>query len=248
MQCGPSAANGATLRKVLTEEWGLDVPRVLVSVVGDRRFPSRLSTAEQLELQAALSAASFSDSIWFVTTGWELGLAGLVGQCVAQSQSPAAVIGVSAWELLHLNSTSLAIASTLKGCNGRLRTVGLASQESHREKTDQMTSAFLDGTAGTHRCPQHARCSPLSHPLNLPTSLPRVAISLPTHAHTHTHTHTHTCTNVPVQAHTCTYTHSRAPTHAHSPARYCRRGFSALDCRASHSPRFRRNKEHAASS
>lgn len=151
----PADVAGASMAAVLAEQWGLDLPRVLVAVVGDRRVPSRLSTEDQLRLEDVISDVAYSDSVWFLTTGWELGLAGLIGRFVADAPNPVAVIGVSAWELLdpanmpsHVTKrpsdaewkessggvpSSPRSPHTLLGdCGGRLRAVPMEQQESHR--------------------------------------------------------------------------------------------------------------------
>mmetsp|Transcript_24105 Transcript_24105/g.71908 ORF Transcript_24105/g.71908 Transcript_24105/m.71908 type:complete len:1996 (-) Transcript_24105:489-6476(-) len=121
---GSSNYCGERLRQIITTEWGLDIPRVALCVIGDRQRKLSLSTAEQLAMKKSFEAAASSDSIWFLTTGWECGISGFVGECVTESPNPAAVIGISSWEAMD--------SEALEYCRGGLRSVRVAPQETYR--------------------------------------------------------------------------------------------------------------------
>ncbi len=86
---------------LLTSHWGLDPPRIMISVTGGAKtfsLPPRLDLA----LRDGFERLSASGAVWFVTGGTNAGVMQYIGQAVNRSNPVGApVLGVVPWSVLN---------------------------------------------------------------------------------------------------------------------------------------------------
>jgi len=88
-----------TLSELLIDQWGLDPPRTIISVIGSRSDLDLRPAVEQL-LRDGLVKAANTGTTWFLTNGYSTGVAHFVGEVLRDNDCNAPVIGCSQWDLL----------------------------------------------------------------------------------------------------------------------------------------------------
>eukprot|EP00965_Chrysotila_dentata_P095881 3168933-Pleurochrysis_carterae.AAC.4 len=130
--CLSSETDSSQIMALLNDFWALDTPTVLFSAIGSEQA-LKLGPHLEMQFRRALASVASSTRAWTFTSGFDQGIAALVGAALASASKQTPCIGIASWrktmhrEVLH-NEERPAVGNTCisyRACPSHFKSLGL---------------------------------------------------------------------------------------------------------------------------